>query len=45
MEDAIRKISKNGDNKYIFLPKNWGILGKYVRIEILNENELKVTII
>ena len=43
MTEFVRKISKNGDNKYIFIPREWGELGKHVKIEIINENELKIT--
>lgn len=42
-EEFVRKICKNGDAKYIFIPTTWGELGKHVKIEIINENELKVT--
>lgn len=44
-EDIVRKISKNGENKFVFLPREWGELGKYVKFEILSDKELIMRIV
>ena len=43
MTEFERKICRNGDNKYMFIPREWGKLGDMVKVEIINENELKIT--
>ncbi len=44
-DDIVRKIYTNGKMKTVSLPDEWGISGKYVKFEIIDDKELRIKII
>ena len=41
----IRKIGINGTTKTITLPKNWGKAGEYVKIILIDDKTIRISII
>lgn len=39
----IGTINRDSNTIYVTLPQNWGCENEYVKIDIVNEKELKIT--